>query len=269
MAKRVPVERNVDSYILGEKLFFPTSKRYASNRFLKAALTEKLCIYDKTNLQISGIPSERYINLYSKWGHGGFGVVLTGNIAVDQYHPEAPGNAIIEKSLDSKARREALKKTALAIKSEGSLAIVQLTHSGRQCYISVNEHPYSASDVQLQGVKFIGGMVNAIKEEVTDGIGLGRPITAEPDLPKKILLHGIQSALASPFENDLVGTDFGFGLLAANSQMWQAGELPYEETNGDPCYGIMDISIPKVVDAYAPAAKEFLQVLTDAAEKGP
>ena len=82
-------------------------------------------------------------------------------------------------------------------------------------------------------------------------------------------MHGIQSALVSPFENDLVGTDFGFGLLAANSQMWQAGELPYEETNGNPCYGIMDISIPKVFDAYASAAKEFLQVLTDAAEKGP
>lgn len=46
-------------------------------------MTEKLCLYDKNNLQITGIPPQRYINLYSKWGHGGFGVVLTGNIAVD------------------------------------------------------------------------------------------------------------------------------------------------------------------------------------------
>uniref|UniRef100_A0A914CGV4 NADH:flavin oxidoreductase/NADH oxidase N-terminal domain-containing protein n=1 Tax=Acrobeloides nanus TaxID=290746 RepID=A0A914CGV4_9BILA len=120
MAKRVFVERKVDSSILGEKLFFPTAKRYASNRFLK-------------------------------------------------YHPEAPGNAIIEKSLDSKVRREALKKAALATKSGGSLAVVQLTHSGRQCYISVNEHPYSASDVQLQGAKMIG----------VSGFGKPVPLTEE------------------------------------------------------------------------------------------
>ena len=84
MVKRISVPTPVDSSILGEKIFFPTVKRYASNRFLKAALMEKLCVFDKKNSKISGIPTERYINLYSKWGNGGFGVVLTGNVVVDQ-----------------------------------------------------------------------------------------------------------------------------------------------------------------------------------------
>ena len=31
----------------------------------------------------SGIPTEQYINLYDKFGYGGFGTILTGNIMVD------------------------------------------------------------------------------------------------------------------------------------------------------------------------------------------
>uniref|UniRef100_A0A914CIA0 NADH:flavin oxidoreductase/NADH oxidase N-terminal domain-containing protein n=1 Tax=Acrobeloides nanus TaxID=290746 RepID=A0A914CIA0_9BILA len=448
MVKRIPVNPPADPSILGEKLYFPTAKRYASNRFMKAAMTEKLCPYDKNNLQITGIPPQRYINLYSKWGHGGFGVVLTGNIAVDPYHVEAPGNPIIEKSLDSPSRREALRKVAEVTKADGALAIVQLTHAGRQTYISVNEHPYSASDVQLQGVKFVGvagfgkpiplteeqvrteiidkfvyaakycyeagfdgiqlhgahgyllaqfmspttnkrtdkyggsaanrarivleiydairaeipaetgfiigikmnsvefqneglqtedatfmakeyekkgfdfieisggtyekfgfnhqkestrareayfvefstdikkalsktvlyltgglrtipGMTNAIKDGAADGIGLGRPVCDEPDLPKKILQRDVQSSIATPFEAVGGGeTDFAMGLVAANSLIWQAGEVSYEKTKDNPSYGLMDLTDEEVYDAFLPAAKEFLVKLTENAEKG-
>lgn len=33
--KRVNVESSEDASVLGEKLYFPTAKRYASNRFIK------------------------------------------------------------------------------------------------------------------------------------------------------------------------------------------------------------------------------------------
>ena len=46
-------------------------------------MTEKLCFFDKDNQQISGIPTQRLINLYSKWAHGGFGMIITGNLMVD------------------------------------------------------------------------------------------------------------------------------------------------------------------------------------------
>uniref|UniRef100_A0A914CF04 NADH:flavin oxidoreductase/NADH oxidase N-terminal domain-containing protein n=1 Tax=Acrobeloides nanus TaxID=290746 RepID=A0A914CF04_9BILA len=154
MTQRVPVTSNVDPSILGEKLNFQTSNRLAENRFLKAALTEKLLTYDKNNLKFSGIPNQRLINLYSKWAHGGFGVILTGNVIVDPNHLEAPGNAIIDKSIDSEERRSAFKKLAYTMKSGGSLAIVQLNHAGRQTQKSINEHPYSASDVPLDTFKF-------------------------------------------------------------------------------------------------------------------
>ncbi|KHJ82315.1 hypothetical protein OESDEN_17992, partial [Oesophagostomum dentatum] len=72
----------VDVSVLGEKLTFRNG-RTAKNRFLKAALTERISSYDLKDLKRHGIPSHRLLNLYDKWGHGGFGVILTGNVVVD------------------------------------------------------------------------------------------------------------------------------------------------------------------------------------------
>lgn len=89
MAKlRVPAERIIDASILGEKLVMPTSKRVAPNRFLKAAMTERISTFVEGNPLKSGIPVTKLINLYEKWSHSGFGMTLTGNIPVDFYHLE-------------------------------------------------------------------------------------------------------------------------------------------------------------------------------------
>uniref|UniRef100_A0A915ATH5 Choline/carnitine acyltransferase domain-containing protein n=1 Tax=Parascaris univalens TaxID=6257 RepID=A0A915ATH5_PARUN len=137
--------------ILEEPLHFPTSGRTAKNRFLKAALSERLAQWDSLKSSSNGVPTERLINTYDKWGHGGWGIILTGNAIVDANHLEGAGNMIIEKSADSPWRREAFKKLANAAKSDGALVMVQLSHGGRQTPIAINEHPFSASDVRLTG----------------------------------------------------------------------------------------------------------------------
>ncbi|KAK0396608.1 hypothetical protein QR680_001782 [Steinernema hermaphroditum] len=148
--------------ILGEKLIFPTSGRSASNRFLKAALTERTLSWDVNNRKNCGIPHQGLFNLYEKWGRGGFGMILTGNVMVCPNHLESAGNGIINESIDSPERRNAFKKWAKAMKTSGSLAIVQLSHGGRQTPFAVNPTPFSASDVQLTAVN--------------RGSGFGRPI---------------------------------------------------------------------------------------------
>lgn len=45
------------------------------------------------------------------------------------------------------------------------------------------------------GFRTAPAMIDAIKSNATQGIGLGRPITAEPDLPKKILEGDVTSAI--------------------------------------------------------------------------
>lgn len=84
VAKRFPTTDVADSKILAQELHFKTSDRVATNRFFKASMSELQASYSKDNLKEIGIPSEGLINLYQKWAHGGFGVVVTGNIIVGE-----------------------------------------------------------------------------------------------------------------------------------------------------------------------------------------
>ncbi|CAD5205903.1 unnamed protein product [Bursaphelenchus okinawaensis] len=411
----------VDVSLLGEKLHFKTSGRYAKNRFMKAALSESLATWERDDPQKTGLTTPRLFNLYEKWGHGGFGVVLTGNIMIDHRHLETAGNHVVSQESWSEEKAKLFKQLATNIKQDGTLAIPQIGHAGRQTPASVNPTPLAPSDVQLNvgkggntygppiamtleqiqtevidrfvftavklheagfdgveihgahgyllaqfispttnlrtdryggsaekraqilvdvynaireklpastgfviGIKlnsvefqnhglgiedaittakivdatgfdfieFSGGnyeswqmdvsdstkkregffvqfsqaikphikqavvyvtggfrtapaMIKAVKEGSTDGIGLGRPITAEPDLPAKILTGRALSASFNPMD-----TNFQLGHCVATSQMAQAGELPYSECDNDPAYGIMDNSDQRELDEF-------------------
>uniref|UniRef100_A0A0N4X7J0 Oxidored_FMN domain-containing protein n=1 Tax=Haemonchus placei TaxID=6290 RepID=A0A0N4X7J0_HAEPC len=78
---RIPAS-HVDVGILGQPLTF-RSGRTAQNRFLKAALTERISTWDAKDPSKRGVPTQELINLYDKWGHGKFGVTLTGNVCVE------------------------------------------------------------------------------------------------------------------------------------------------------------------------------------------
>ncbi|KAH7698157.1 Protein W06H8.2 [Aphelenchoides avenae] len=393
---------------------------------MKAALTEMLCAYTPDNPLELGVPTERLINLYEKFGNGGYGILLTGNIMVSPTHLEKPGNVVVAREVDTPERRRQLERYATACKLDGALAIAQLSQPGRQTPFAVNPHPFSASDVQLKkefrgtgygkpvpltteqvktevidrfvyaakaakeagfdgvqlhsahgyllaqflspttnkrtdqyggslanrarilleiyqairkeipaptgfsigikmnsvefqdegltnddaayiaeavdnigydfielsggnyenfnwqhskestkkreaffiefaarikpkikraavfltgGFRTVPGMVAAIRNGDTDGIGIGRPVTAEPDIAKKLLSGEAQSVALSHFEYD-----FAASPMACNTQMWQAGQTSIEEAGGDPAYGIMDLSSEA-------AAKEYSQAL--------
>ncbi|PIO57691.1 hypothetical protein TELCIR_20889 [Teladorsagia circumcincta] len=69
-------------------------------------------------------------------------------------------------------------------------------------------------------------MVNAVLDGTTDGIGLGRPTTAEPDLPVKILRGECLSAPnAIPNQDDYMLTS-----TVSNMQMGQMGKQPFAES---------------------------------------
>lgn len=100
VSARIPTDSSdVNAAVLGDPLNFVHSGRQASNRFLKvwdrrcilkvfqAALTERISTWDATDLAKRGIPTQRLINLYEKWGNGGFGVILTGNVMADPVSP--------------------------------------------------------------------------------------------------------------------------------------------------------------------------------------
>jgi len=141
-----------DASPLGRPLKFEFSGRTAKNRFLKAAMTERLSSWDPQNLPARGIPSKNLINVYRRWGEGGFGQILTGNIMIEYDQLEAMGNPIIPREAKFEGERfEAFKELATQAKKHGSLIVGQVSHPGRQVEIRIQKNPVSASDVQLQG----------------------------------------------------------------------------------------------------------------------
>jgi 2,4-dienoyl-CoA reductase-like NADH-dependent reductase (Old Yellow Enzyme family) len=151
MTSRVPSDTS-DASPLGQPLHFEFSGKTAPNRFLKAAMTERLSSWDPQNFEARGIPSSALINVYRRWGEGGLGHILTGNIMVAYDHLEAAGNPIIPLEAPFEGERfEAFKEMARVSKAHGSLVTGQVSHPGRQVIDKIQKHPISASDVQLEG----------------------------------------------------------------------------------------------------------------------
>lgn len=141
-----------DASPLGKPLKFEFSGKTAKNRFLKAAMTERISSWDPKDFKTRGIPSKNLINVYKRWGEGEYGQILTGNIMIEYDQLEAMVNPIIPRESEfSGPRFEAFKEMASTAKAHGSLIVGQVSHPGRQCEIRIQKNPISASDVQLEG----------------------------------------------------------------------------------------------------------------------
>ncbi|KAI0444205.1 NADH:flavin oxidoreductase/NADH oxidase [Xylaria telfairii] len=152
MAPKSIPRLDVDPSPLGQPLHFDFSGRTAPNRFLKGAMTERLSSWDPKDLQKRGVPSKELVNVYRRWGEGGLGMILTGNVLLHYDQLEAPGNPIIPKDAPlSDERFERFKDLSEQAKAHGSLIVAQLSHPGRQVPDFIQPHPISASDVQLEG----------------------------------------------------------------------------------------------------------------------
>lgn len=126
---------------IAKKLMLPCGV-VIKNRIAKAALSEGLC--DGTNKA-----NDRLVTLYKRWGEGGAGLLITGNVMVDRWHLERGGNLAIEGEQSNEDLAK-LADMASAANAHGAKIVMQLNHAGRQTQKAVNKHPKSASDVGLK-----------------------------------------------------------------------------------------------------------------------
>ena len=123
---------------LAEPLELPSGVRLR-NRIAKAALSEALGDSDNA-------PDERLAALYRRWGQGGYGLLITGNIMVDRCHLGEPGNVVIE---DDRALDQ-LTAWTKAAHDGGAAIFAQLNHPGRQTNLfEVGHTPVAPSAVPL------------------------------------------------------------------------------------------------------------------------
>ena len=68
------------------------------NRIAKSAMSEALGTMDNR-------ATDRLVRLYERWGAGGAGLLLTGNVMVDRRALGEPGNVVIEDDRDLETLR--------------------------------------------------------------------------------------------------------------------------------------------------------------------
>jgi 2,4-dienoyl-CoA reductase-like NADH-dependent reductase (Old Yellow Enzyme family) len=91
------------------------------NRIAKAAMEEGMA-------GSAQLPDERLISLYRRWGEGGAGLLITGNVMVHAEALTGPGGVV----LDDRAPLEPFAHWAHAGKAGGAALWLQISHPGRQ-----------------------------------------------------------------------------------------------------------------------------------------
>ncbi|KAG6867573.1 hypothetical protein C0993_000986 [Termitomyces sp. T159_Od127] len=115
----------------GDVIFTPIKLpcgRTVSNRLVKVAMYEHLADF------LGGPPNEHHYALYSNWAAFGWGMIITGNIQVSDRHLSLGRDVILPKDL-SKDNVQPFRRLAMSMRGSedsGTLAIMQLSHAGRQ-----------------------------------------------------------------------------------------------------------------------------------------
>jgi len=106
------------------ELFSPLELRSGGrlrNRIAKAAMEENMA-------GDAQAPDERLISLYQRWGAGGAGLLITGNVMVHAEALTGPGGVV----LDDRAPLDPFSRWAEAGKAAGATMWMQINHPGRQ-----------------------------------------------------------------------------------------------------------------------------------------
>jgi 2,4-dienoyl-CoA reductase-like NADH-dependent reductase (Old Yellow Enzyme family) len=109
---------------MSSELFTPLKLRSGlvlQNRIAKAAMEENMA-------GAAQLPDQRLLSLYRRWGAGGAGLLITGNVMVHAQALTGPGGVV----LDSGAALEPFAEWAKAGKAGGAAMWMQINHPGRQ-----------------------------------------------------------------------------------------------------------------------------------------
>jgi 2,4-dienoyl-CoA reductase-like NADH-dependent reductase (Old Yellow Enzyme family) len=135
------------------------SGRRLRNRIAKAAMEENMA-------GDSQVPDERLISLYRRWGAGGAGLLITGNVMVHAEALTGPGGVV----LDDRAPLDPFVRWAEAGKAGGAAMWMQINHPGRQVQARMPGVVWGPSAVAVElgrHTKRFGRPVAMTKEQIS------------------------------------------------------------------------------------------------------
>ena len=124
------------------ELFTPLALRSGlvlRNRVAKAAMEEGLAGHAQ-------LPDERLVRLYQRWGAGGAGLLITGNVMVHKHALTGPRGVVLDKN----APLDPFEQWAAAGKTDGAAIFMQISHPGRQVRANMPGVAWAPSAVGLE-----------------------------------------------------------------------------------------------------------------------
>ncbi len=114
------------------------------NRIAKSAMSEDLA-------DVGNIPGERLFRVYQRWGAGGAGLLISGNIMVDRAALGEPGNVAVESDADLSALTKLAQSATMDAFGHptGTAMWAQINHPGRQAPRFLVPKPVAPSAVPL------------------------------------------------------------------------------------------------------------------------
>lgn len=189
---------------LAQSFTFPSGIQ-TPNRIVKSALSEGIA-------EANGRPSEALFNLYKRWGAGGAGILMTGNVMVDKDHL-VNANVMIAEGDDFLVDYAALAEHAQA---HGTHLWMQINHPGRQAPVYLDQAPVSASNIKMPSKLYLEPRPLA-EEEILDLIERygNAALLAKKSGMKGAQIHGAHGYLVSQFLSPLtnIRTDKWGGTL--------------------------------------------------------
>ncbi|WP_188546174.1 NADH:flavin oxidoreductase/NADH oxidase family protein [Rhodococcoides trifolii] len=164
---------------------------------MKSALSEGLATDDHG-------PDTRLERLYSRWGAGGFGLVVTGNVMVDRDHLGEPGNVVVE---DDRHRDE-LTRWAKATRDGGTPIWMQINHPGRQANpLATKARPVAPSAIALNipGLPSPRELTDTEIHDIVERFA-ATSVVAESSGFDGVQIHGAHGYLVSQFLSPLSNT---------------------------------------------------------------
>ena len=127
---------------MSSELFAPLNLRSGlvlHNRIAKAAMEENMAGREQ-------LPDQRLLSLYRRWGNGGAGLLITGNVMVHAQALTGPGGVV----LDVGAPLGPFADWAKAGKAGGAAMWMQINHPGRQVQVQMPGVVWAPSAVGVE-----------------------------------------------------------------------------------------------------------------------
>ncbi|ETS03595.1 FMN-linked oxidoreductase [Trichoderma reesei RUT C-30] len=136
------------------------------NRLVKASMSEGISA-------AGSLPDMKIRNIYQRWAKGGWGMVITGNVQVDDRYLGTANDLAVDSRASDDTIVASWSRWAKVCRQHGTPTLVQLNHPGRQCPIGAGTHGYLSKNVAPTSIGLHMG--DGLIPKAVSAIAFGKP----------------------------------------------------------------------------------------------